>query len=159
MKSTLAAAGIIAGVLVVGTIAATLLFVRSRVTTEPVPQDEALAELAQARTRFAGQTPLIELASDDQPILHPPAAAAPQALHALRALVYDPARGTLSRMDLPGWVVRAISVGGRVRLANLGVTEASDTPQRLTLEDLERHGPGIVMDISRRRRQILIWTD
>jgi hypothetical protein len=49
-------------------------------------------------------------------VLHVVGAGDPQAVHTVRALVYDPAHGALVRMDLPGWFVRAISVGGQRRI-------------------------------------------
>jgi hypothetical protein len=38
-----------------------------------------------------------------------------------------------------------MSAGGRVRLINLGMF--GDDRDRITLEDLERHGPGLIFDV------------
>jgi hypothetical protein len=157
VRSIVTAVLVIAGVAIAGGIGATVFFVRSRVYSEPARQEDASAQFDRARARFAGQTPLIELASDDQPILHRPPSTERHEIHALRALVYDPSKGTLSHMDLPGWLLRLTSAGGRVRLANLGVL--NDEEQRVTLKDLEHQGPGVVLDVSRRGRRILVWTE
>jgi hypothetical protein len=157
VRSVIFAILIIGCVVVVGGIGATVFFVRSRVYSEPARQEDASAQFERARARFAGTTPLIELASDDQPILHRPTAAARHDIHSLRALVYDPSKGTLAHMDIPAWLLRITSAGGRIRLANLGVLD--DQEQRVTYDDLERQGPGVVLDFSRRGRRILVWTE
>jgi hypothetical protein len=73
---------------------------------------------------------------------------------------YDARAGHISRIDLPGWFVRAVSAGGRIRIANLGFSgDGDEDMQRLTLEDLERHGPGLVLDLSRRGGRVLAWTE
>jgi hypothetical protein len=42
--------------------------------------------------------------------------------------------------------LRVIAIGGYIRLIDFGMP--GDNRGRLTLEDLERHGPGLVVDIS-----------
>ena len=71
--------------------------------------------------------------------------------------MYDPSKGTLAHMDLPGWALRVASAGGRFRLANLGMVD--NEQQRVTYEDLEHQGPGLVLDATRRGRRILVWTE
>ena len=156
-RSTVIAVLVAGCLAVVVGIGATVIFVRSRVYSEPAKREDASVQFDQARARFAGRTPLIDLASDDQPVLHRPATTERHEIRALRALVYDPSKGTLSHMDLPGWLLRVTSAGGRIRLANLGVVD--DRAQRVTYEDLERQGPGVVLDVSRRGRRILVWTE
>lgn len=156
-RSVVIALLIVGSIVVVGGIGATVLFVRSRVHSARAKPQDAAGQFDQARARFAGTTPLIEIASDDQPILHRPATTGRHEIRALRALVYDPSKGTLSRMELPGWLLRLTSAGGRIRLANLGVLD--DQEQRVTYDDLEHQGPGVVLDVSRRGRRILVWTE
>jgi hypothetical protein len=157
LRSVLIATAIIVCLAIAGGIGATVVYLRSRVHSEPMSESAAAVQFERARSRFAGATPLIELASDDQPILHRPSTTERLDIHWLRALVFDPSKGTLSHMDLPGWALRLASAGGRVRLANLGIVD--DQEQRVTYEDLERHGPGVVLDFTRRGRRILVWTE
>jgi len=53
-----------------------------------------------------------------------------------------------------------MSAGGRIRIANLDVLD-DETGGKVTLEDLERHGPGLVLDVRRARgsQQVLLWTE
>ena len=157
--SIVVAATIIAGLVVAAFVGAAYVFMRTHVHTEAVQRQAALAEFAEARARFQGQTPLIELASDGQPILRREPAGPRTPLGTLHALGYDRQEGRLSRVDLPGWFVRAISAGGRIRLANLGIAEEGGEAQRLTLVDLERHGPGLVLDVTQRGNRLLVWTE
>ena len=67
-----------------------------------------------------------------------------------------------------------MTIGGRIRLMNIGLF--GDDRDRITLEDLERHGPGLVIDVrdgsawptavgdalfgtDSRGFQMLIWTE
>jgi hypothetical protein len=67
-----------------------------------------------------------------------------------------------------------MSVGGRIRFMDLGMF--GDERDRITLEDLERHGPGLILDTSGRsvgplaisdamlgtdtqKSQLLVWTE
>ncbi|HEY7289391.1 MAG TPA: hypothetical protein VH583_06095 [Vicinamibacterales bacterium] len=156
----IAIAAVIVGVVVVVLFAGgTYLFLRSHVHSDVVRDDAAATEFSAARARFGGQTPLIELGSDGQPVLHRPADGPRRPVGALHALGYDASEGRLSRLDLPGWFVRAVSAGGRIRLANLGFADDGDDAQRLTLEDLERHGPGLVLDVKQPDKRLLVWTE
>jgi len=157
LRSVLIATAIIVCLAVAGGIAGTVVYVRSRVHSEPVSQSDAAVQFERARSRFAGATPLIELASDDQPVLHRPSTTERHEIHSLRALVYDPSKGTLAHMDLPGWALRLAAAGGRFRLANLGIV--GDEQQRVRYEDLEHQGPGVILDATRRGRRVLVWTE
>jgi hypothetical protein len=67
-----------------------------------------------------------------------------------------------------------MSAGGRLRLMNLDTF--GDDRDRITLEDLERHGPGLILDVgggavgqllvgdaifgtNSRSSQLLVWTE
>jgi len=154
---------VIAIVLIVGLLAAavvggTAFFIYRHVNAQFTAQDTAEQQFAAQRTRFAGQQPLIELSLGDEPVLHRDASKPRRDLQALHALVYDARSGKLTHVDIPGWLLRMMSGGGRVRLANLEVFD--DERDRVTLEDLERHGPGLVLDLRRgRATQVLVWTE
>jgi hypothetical protein len=157
--SIVIAALIIAGVVVVGFVAGTYVFLHSHLQGENLPPDRAIAEVAAARARFPGATPLIEIASDGQPVLHRSQGSERRPVAAMHILSYDSDGGRVTRLDLPGWFVRVVSGGGHIRLANLGFSDDGDEMQRLTLEDLERHGPGLVLDVDRHGSHVLVWTE
>jgi hypothetical protein len=157
--SVVIAALIISALVIVGFVGGAYIFLSSHLHGQDVEPDQATAQLAEIRSKFAGATPLIEIASDGQPVLHKNATGERRAVNAFHVVQYDARAGHISRIDLPGWFVRAASAGGRIRLANLGFSDDGDDVQRLTLEDLERHGPGLVLDVSRRGGRVLAWTE
>jgi hypothetical protein len=57
-------------------------------------------------------------------------------LVAAHALVYDATEGNLRRVDVPIGLLRVATIGSRINLGSLGIT----------VDDLERHGPGLVLD-------------
>ncbi|HEY7285349.1 MAG TPA: hypothetical protein VH497_07895 [Vicinamibacterales bacterium] len=159
--SIVIAALIISGLVVVGFVGGAYVFLRSHLHGEDVEPAQATAQIAEIRQRFIGAVPLIEIASDGQPVLHRNPTGERRPVKVFHVVQYDERAGHMSRIDLPGWVVRAASAGGRIRLANLGFSDDSDDDdqQRLTLEDLERHGPGLVLDVARRGGRVLAWTE
>ena len=153
---------VIAGVIIVGVLAITVVggtayFFYRHIDAKFTAQESADKTFADTRARFAGQQPLIELA-DGEPVIHHPTGSRRE-IQALHALAYDEASGKLTHVDVPGWLLRLMSGGGRLRIANMDAFGDDDTA-KLTLDDLERHGPGLVMDVRRRRgSQLLVWTE
>jgi hypothetical protein len=69
VRSVLIATAIIVCLVIAGGIGATAVYVRSRVHSEPMSKSDAAIQFERARSRSAGGTPLIELASDGRHIL------------------------------------------------------------------------------------------
>jgi len=156
--SILIAGVIIVGVLAVVVVGGTAFFFYRHINATFTAQENADMSFAQERARFAGQKPLIELSRDEEPVVHHPTGPRRE-LQSLHALVYDEASGKLTHVDVPGWLLRLMSGGGRVRIANMDAF-GDDDQAKLTMDDLERHGPGLVMDVKRRRgSQLLVWTE
>jgi hypothetical protein len=156
--SVLIAAVIIVGGLAVVVVGGTALFFYRHIDARFTDQARADEAFAQTRARFSGQEPLIELSRDDEPTVHHPSGSRRE-VQALHALVYNETSGKLTHVDVPGWLLRMMSAGGRVRIANMEAF-GDDETAKLTLEDLERHGPGLVMDARRHRgSQLIVWTE
>jgi hypothetical protein len=148
---------IIVGVLAAAVVGGTAYFFYHHIDATFTAQDNADKTFEQTRARFAGQQPLIELSRDDEPVVHHPTGPR-RDVQALHALVYDENSGKLTHVDVPGWLLRIISGHGNLRLADMG--PMGDDEMKLRLEDLERHGPGLVMDIRRHRgSQLIVWTE
>jgi hypothetical protein len=62
----------------------------------------------------------------------------------VRAVTYDPDAKELSRAEVSWTMLRAMTAGGRMRLVDLEMF--GDARDLVTLEDLERHGPGLLID-------------
>jgi hypothetical protein len=130
-------------------------------TTSVVAPEQADAEFAAARKQFAGEQPFFELRGVNgglMPVVHRTPTSPKRELVALDVLSYDPRTHTLRRSRLPGWFLKWASARGAIRLANLEVFD--DARDRITLDDLERRGPGLIVDIgSGDRTRVLMWTE
>ena len=153
---------IVVGIVVLGILgviamaAAGLWFVKSHVNIQSTTPAMASADFQTVRARFANQKPLIEL-DERGNFLHantdrPTGAQRPQTL---TILAFDSHDEKVVRVELPFWLLRLkpsarVDVGGgNVDLAKL----------RLTVEDLERFGPTLILDQKDSDgSRVLIWS-
>jgi hypothetical protein len=131
--SVLIASVISIGVLAVAIVGGTAYFFYRHIEAKFTPQASADETFEQTRARFAGQQPLIELTHGDEPLVHHERTAPRHEVNALHALVYDENSGKLTHVDVPGWLLRFMSAGGRLRIANMDTF--GDEDMKLTLED------------------------
>jgi hypothetical protein len=142
------AAIVISGIVCVALVgSAAYWFYRQHFETRFVPGESATQEFQRERARFAGQRALIEIRLGREPIVHRPDPARQKSAHlqTLHALVYDPATGKLVRANIPFWLLR-FSPRGRIDLP-AGARFDSDSAH-FTVEDLGRHGPGLILDLN-----------
>jgi hypothetical protein len=160
--SVLIAAVIIVGMLAVAAVGGAAFFIYRHVHTSFTPSETAQVEFTQARARFEGQQPLIEIRHDDDPIIHRELVkdtAERQKLESLRVLAYDQHAGKLVRVSIPFWLLRMAPSKNLSFLNDNGIDVDSDRV-RLTLDDLERRGPGLLIDSKDRRGSlVLVWTE
>ena len=162
--SVLLAAVIIAGVLAVAVVGGTAFFIYRHVNAEFTNEHTADQEFDRARARFEGQTPLIEIRQGDEPLVHReqiPAAAIGARLENLRVLAYDERAGKLVRVSIPFWLLRILPTKNLSFLNDQGIDVDVDSERvRLTVEDLERRGPGLLLaQRDRHGSQVLVWTE
>ena len=160
--SVLIATVIVVGILAVVAIGSTAFFIYRHVNTEITANESADVQFMEARKRFAGQQPLIEIRNDDEPVLHReviPASIPAAKLDTLRVLAYDTREGKLVRVSIPFWLLRLAPTNHMTFLRDTGIDFDSDRV-RLTLDDLERRGPGLILDqAGRHGSQVLVWTE
>jgi hypothetical protein len=160
--SILIAAVIVAGVLAIAVVGGTAYFFSRHITTQFTPPENAEQQFAEARARFAGQQPLIEIRRDDEPVLHKgviPKSGSATKLESLRVLAYDTRGHKLVRVSIPFWLLRMAPSKNLSFLNDNGIDFDSERV-RLTLDDLERRGPGLILDqADRRGSQVLVWTE
>ena len=155
----------------VGLVGGGILMVRRHIHTEFAEKQTADQEFARQRARFAGQQPLIELRKtvdeDQKMVFHRPAESAARRtdLQTIRVLVYDSHEGRLIHIDVPLWIMRMMPASNRgtrgrqMTLRGNGLDFDFNNGD-LTLEDVERHGPGLVVDgIDSRGAQVLVWAE
>ena len=161
--SVLIASVIIVGILAAAAIGGTAFFIYRHVNTEFTRTENADQQFKEARARFAGQQPLIEIRKDDdEPVLHREALRAAESspkLETLRVLAYDTHAEKLVRVSLPFWLLRLAPSRHMTFLSDSGIDFDSDRVH-ITLDDLERRGPGLILDqADRRGSQVLVWAE
>jgi hypothetical protein len=160
--SILIAAVIIAGILAAAAVGGTAYFIYHHVQTQFTPNETAEQRFHEARARFTGQQPLIEMRRDDRPVIHnrPPSTPASVAkLETLRVLAYDQRARKLVNVSIPFWLLRLAPSKKLSFLSDNGIDFDADRVH-LTIADLERRGPALILDqADRRGSQVLVWTE
>ena len=134
-------------------------FVSKHIDTSEATPAAAAKEFDQIKAAFAGQKPLIELdnngevvrANTDRPV--PADVTAPDQLH---VMAFDPSDGRIVRFRLPFWLLRMQSGNATIDL-NGNRLDLEDL--RLTVEDLERFGPTLIVDhTAPDGERVLVWS-
>jgi hypothetical protein len=154
---------VVLGVVVLGILGvialagAGLWFVKSHVDIRSTTVTAASSDFQTVRERFAAQKPLVVLdehgnflqANTDRPTSNQP----PQTLN---VMVFDPREERVVRLDLPFWLLRLKMRGTRIDVGGSNVDLAK---LRLTVEDLERYGPTLILDQQGHNgERVLIWS-
>jgi hypothetical protein len=142
---------------VIAMAAAGLYFVKSHVDIRSTTVALASEDFQSIRQRFAAQKPLIEL--DDQGsflranVDRPNGTQRPQTLN---IMAFDPHDEKVIRMALPFWILRLKSGGSRFDIGRSNVDLAR---MRITVEDLERYGPILILDQKDTDgSRVLVWS-
>ncbi len=140
-----------------------IYMVSKHVKTELVGRAAAEEQFVRQRERFAGQEPLIEMKgefNDQQVRVHRPTGETRKSeLQTMRVMVYDAHDGRIVHVDLPFWLLRLMPSGRMSEVSGAG-SGFSFESGHITVDDLERHGPGLIMDArDNKNAQILIWTE
>ena len=132
----------------VGLIAVAGFFVYQQFAFKSVPATERTAELKfeEMAKRFEGQQPMLVI-EDGEPVLTKPRhgvrhKAAP--IEALHVMVWDPQEERVVSLNIPFWLIRMTN-GHPIKLS-AGDHGNDVTPDlKITADDLERHGPGLIL--------------
>jgi hypothetical protein len=156
---------IVVGVLIllafvaIGVVIAGVAWFQQNVHVAETTEGDALREFDAILAKHPGRAPLLEFA-DGTPRYTGGVAPAPAAqrvqLQAINVLVWSPREDELTRVSLPFWLVRLKSEPIRLSAYASGL---DDEGVSLRPEDIERFGPGIILDMtSPSRERILVWT-
>jgi hypothetical protein len=155
VKVTLSVAALVvaAFVALAGTSAYFVLrHMEKRASGEP----EAVKAVDAVKARFGARPPLLEIidARRADIRINRPVDASPTPVDTVHVINWKSDTGELSTADLPLWLMRFSSVN---LLSQLGVAPAKF---RLTVNDVERYGPGIVVDYGAPGAfRVLVWVD
>lgn len=134
-------------------------FFSQHIDTRKVTASTATEEFDKVRSRFTGTKPLIELdergdllrTNTDRPL-----PARPQELEALHIMAFDPDDGGFVQLRIPFWLLRMQPDNAKI---DLGGQRVDLEDLKLTVQDLERFGPALVLDQkSRGGDRVLVWT-
>ena len=160
--SVLIASVIIVGILALAAVGGTAYFFFHHINTQFTGRENAEQQFADARARFAGRQPLIEIRRGDEPIVHRElveGASGRGKIESLRVLAYDPTARKLVRISIPFWLIR-LAPGKHFSFLNDNGIDVDTDRVRLTSEDLERLGPSLILDErDRHGALVLVWTE
>jgi hypothetical protein len=149
---------VIVGVAVVGGVA-WLVYQDSAVEESASTPEQASASFEGVRSRFTGQAPLVRIDAGGEPHVTPRAGASREGdgLDSLQVLVWEPRQGKVTRLQVPFWLVR---LGGAASHMRINGKEHDLQQLHLTVEDVERAGPGLLLDhADDDGSHVLIWTE
>jgi hypothetical protein len=142
----------------IGAIVATTAWVQQNLTVTEATEDNAQQEFDSVRSRYAGRPPLLEL-RNGKPVYTGGAAPASQGsatpLEHLHVLVWDPDEGKLASFSIPFWLLRLKT--GPIEFSSYA-SGMDDEGVHVSPQDIEKHGPGIILDTtSPKGERILLW--
>jgi hypothetical protein len=149
---------VVCGILgVIAMAAAGLWFVKSHVDIRNTTTAAATEDFQTVRQRFTAQKPLVELddrgtflrANTDRPN-------GTQRPETLNVMAFDPRDERVVRVELPFWLLR-LKMGGAHFSA--GRSSVDLGRMHLTVEDLERYGPILILDQKDADgSRVLVWS-
>ncbi len=138
--------------LVVGLIAFGVFFTVRHVNIASTESAPARDEFAAVRQRFAGEQPLVEVHPDGIQLHRRETPRPDRKIETLRVLAWNPQDGRIVRVSVPMWLVRMKGAMPGISVFEMG--------PRLRAEDIERHGPGLIVDhATPDGKQVLVWAE
>lgn len=149
--------GIVAVFLGIGALIAITAYFSQNMVVSDSSASEAGDAFDQVRQQFKGQAPLVELKDGVSRAVRDPATAPASSpgLQTLHVLAWESDEEKLINVTIPWWIIRLKS--GPIRFSSYaaGLDESGVS---LRPEDIERHGPGIILDgTGPRGERVLLW--
>jgi hypothetical protein len=147
------------GMIAIGMMVATAMWFRQNMTISRTSEDDATQQFEAVRARFPGQQPLIQLVDGHPQYVAERASQSPNsaALSTVHVLAYDRDEGNTVTFSLPFWLLRMKSGPIRISAYQQGW---DDRGVSFRVEDIEKHGPGIIVDVTERNEgRVLIWAE
>lgn len=143
----------------IGAIIAITAWFQQNLDVRTLTTVEADVEFENVRKRFAGRAPLLEM-KNGRPAYTTDSSSRrseSSSLTTLHVLAFEPDKQHLARISLPFWLLRLkadpIEFGSYA-------SGLDDEGVNLRPEDLEKYGPGIVLDtITPNGERVMLWTE
>ncbi|HTI39484.1 MAG TPA: hypothetical protein VL484_18120 [Vicinamibacterales bacterium] len=154
---------VVAGLFVMGIMgliamaAAGVWFAKTHIDIRNAPSTVARSEFDSVRDQFASQKPLIELDAHGEFLRantdRPNGDRRPDSLY---VMAFNPHDGRIVRVTIPFWLLR-FKTHGRILIDGRGDIDLADL--HLTVEDLERYGPTLILDHRNNEgERVLVWS-
>jgi hypothetical protein len=143
----------------IGMLAFTISWFRQNMAISDATEATATQQFDDVRNRFPGQQPLIQLVDGRPQYVADRAtrAGTSAGLTTLHVIAFDQDEGKVVTFSLPFWLLRLKSGPIRISAYQQGW---DDRGVSFRVEDIEKHGPGIIVDVSEGREgRVLIWAD
>ena len=147
------------GILGVGCVVITVSWFRQNLAVTGTSEEAAMQQMDEVRSRFPGQQPLIQLVEGKPELAAERATEAPAqtTLSTLHVIAFDTDEGNLVSFSLPFWLLRMKS--GPIRLSAYQ-QGWDDRGVSFRVEDIEKHGPGIIVDATRPGEgRVIVWAE
>jgi hypothetical protein len=132
-------------------------WLREHLHVDAASSGSAEAAFTEVRQRFSSKAPLLEMRDSAMARRNQPAPDAPRTtLTTMHVLAWDPDEQKLARFELPFWLLRLKETPIRFGTFATGLDEMRIS---LTASDLERYGPGIIVDVTRDGKDVLLWVE
>lgn len=148
----------------IGLIGAAIYVFTRQVEFQTVETAAGEEQFQKLRAGFEGQTPFIELTGDGEfqearAVVHRDLAKNPTGkVSTVHIRVWSPEERKLVSLDLPFWMIRLM--GNKPIDLETGHSGFSRVSLRVTAEELERRGPGLVMNhTAPRGESVLVWLE
>lgn len=146
-------------VIAIAGITFSVAFFRQNMTVTATTVNNANAQFDAVRARYPGQQPLLRMVDGRPEFIvdrATTAAASTTPLKTMHMMAWDDDEEQLVTFAIPFWLLRLKS--GPIRLSAYS-QGWDDRGVSFKIEDLERAGPGIVMDFTERDGRVLIWAE
>ena len=146
-------------VVAIGGMVLTAMWFRNNMTITRGSEDAATRQFEEARGRFPGQQPLIQLVDGRPEYVAERVSQSPAqtSLSTIHVLAYDRDEGNTVSFTIPFWLLRMKSGPIRISAYRQGW---DDRGVSFRVEDIEKHGPGIIVDVTERNEgRVLVWAE
>lgn len=147
------------GVLGVGCIVVAVSYFQQNMSVTGTTEESAMQQLDEVRKRFPGQQPLIQLVDGTPQLVSDRAGQTPTqtTLSTLHVIAFDRDEGNLVNLSLPFWLLRMKSGPIRISAYQQGW---DDRGVSFRVEDIEKRGPGIIVDVTQANEgRVIIWAE
>jgi hypothetical protein len=141
----------------IGAIIAVTAWFQQNMSMQETSEREALGQFESVRQKFPNKAPLLEM-RDGKPFYsgnRSPERPSTTPLERLHVMVWDDDEERLMSFSMPFWLLRLKSTPIQFSSYASGM---DDGGVDLRPEDIEKHGPGIILDTtSRQGERVLLW--